>query len=190
MGELVGYARVSTLDQDPQLQLDALKAAGCQRIHTDRVSGAKASRPELDAALAYVREGDTLVVWKLDRLGRSLKHLIETIECLAECGVAFRSLTDGIDTSTAAGRMLFHVIGAIAQFERDLIRERTHAGLAVARARGRVGGAPPKMTAKRRRVAQAMYDEVGDDGRRVHTVQEIADVIGVSRGTIYRHLDR
>ena len=137
---LVGYARVSTLDQDPALQLDALAAAGCTKIFDDCASGARTDRPGLQRALDYVREGDVLVVWKLDRLGRSLAHLIETVAALEQRGVGFRSITEAIDTTTPGGRLVFHLFGALGQFERDLIRERTRAGLAAAAARGRKGG--------------------------------------------------
>src|ERR671916_896229 len=138
-----GYARVSTDDQTLNLQLDALKAAGCAQIFTDRVSGAKAERPGLANALGHLRDGDTLVVWRLDRLGRSLPHLIETVTALADRGVGFKSLTESIDTTNTGGRLIFHIFGALAEFERDLIRERTQAGLKAARARGRKGGRKP-----------------------------------------------
>ena len=137
---LIGYARVSTFDQELALQLDALGHAGCGRIFEDRgVSGARAERPGLGQALAYVRDGDVLVVWKLDRLGRSLPHLIETVTALERRGAGLRSLTEAIDTTTPGGRLIFHVFGALGQFERDLIRERTRAGLVAAAARGRKG---------------------------------------------------
>src|SRR3954471_17249112 len=138
----VGYARVSTLDQDLSLQLDALAAVGCGKVFEDRASGARADRAGLQAALAYVRDGEMLVVWKLDRLGRSLKHLIETVTALSNRGVGFRSLQEAIDTTTSGGKLIFHVFGALAEFERDIIRERTVAGLAAARARGRKRGRP------------------------------------------------
>jgi DNA invertase Pin-like site-specific DNA recombinase len=144
---LIGYARVSTAEQDTALQTDALRKAGCDKIFEDTVSGAKADRPGLAAALAYVREGDALVVWRLDRLGRSLPHLIETVGALEARGVGFRSLTEAIDTTTSGGRLIFHVFGALGQFERDLIRERTKAGLTAAAARGRKGGRKPVVTA-------------------------------------------
>lgn len=144
---LIGYARVSTAEQDTALQTDALKKAGCDRIFEDTISGAKADRPGLAAALAYVREGDALVVWRLDRLGRSLPHLIDTIAALETRGVGFRSLTEAIDTTTPGGRLIFHVFGALGQFERDLIRERTKAGLLAAAVRGRKGGRKPVVTA-------------------------------------------
>jgi DNA invertase Pin-like site-specific DNA recombinase len=144
---LVGYARVSTSDQADHLQIDALKAAGCERIYRETVSGAKADRPELAKALAYLRPGDTLVVWKLDRLARSMKQLIETVEDLQKREIGFRSLTQAIDTTTPGGKFVFNVFGALAEFERDLIRDRTMAGLTAARARGRQGGRRPKIDA-------------------------------------------
>lgn len=146
---LIGYARVSTAEQDTALQTDALRKVGCDKIFEDTASGAKAERPGLAAALAYVREGDTLVVWRLDRLGRSLPHLIETIGALEARGVGFRSLSEAIDTTTSGGRLIFHVFGALGQFERDLIRERTKAGLTAAAARGRKGGRKPVVTAEK-----------------------------------------
>jgi DNA invertase Pin-like site-specific DNA recombinase len=142
----VGYARVSTIDQSPALQLDALAAAGCVKVFDDRVSGARADRAGLRSALEYVRDGDVLIVWKLDRLGRSLPHLIETVTTLEARGVGFRSLTEAIDTTTPGGRLVFHLFGALGQFERDLIRERTRAGLRAAEARGRRGGRKPVVT--------------------------------------------
>jgi DNA invertase Pin-like site-specific DNA recombinase len=151
----VGYARVSTADQDPALQLDALAAAGCAKVFEDRASGARdADRPGLRAALDYAREGDVLVTWKLDRLGRSLPHLVETVVALERRGVGFRSLTEAIDTTTPGGRLVFHLFAALGQFERDLIRERTRAGLAAAAARGRTGGRRPVVTEEKLRRAQ------------------------------------
>ena len=144
---LIGYALVSTAERDTALQTDALRKAGCERIFEDTVSGVKADRHGLAAALAYLRDGDVLAVWRLDRLGRSLPHLIETISALEARGVGFRSLTESIDTTTSGGRLIFHVFGALGQFERDLIRERTKAGLAAAAARGRKGGRKPVITA-------------------------------------------
>ena len=146
---LIGYARVSTAEQDTALQTDALRNAGCGRIFEDTVSGAKTERPGLATALAYVRDGDVLVVWRLDRLGRSLPHLIEVIGALEARGVGFRSLTESIDTTTSGGRLIFHVFGALGQFERDLIRDRTKAGLAAAAARGRKGGRKPVVTTEK-----------------------------------------
>jgi len=179
---LVGYARVSTADQNPQLQHDALKLAGCDRVFTDKASGAASDRPQLAAALDYLREGDTLVVWRLDRLGRSLKHLLEVVNALDERGVGFKSIHEAIDTTTSTGKLVFHIFGALAEFERDLIKDRTTAGLAAARARGRVGGRKPVLTVKQVAVAQKMY-AAGDS-----TVADIAKVLGVSRATIYRQL--
>ena len=144
----IGYARISTADQNLELQTDALEKAGCEKIFTDRASGAKDDRPGLINAVEFCREGDSLVVWKLDRLGRSLKHLIETINVLHEKKVGFVSLQESIDTTTSGGKLIFHVFGALAEFERELIRERTNAGLASARSRGRLGGRPKLMTDK------------------------------------------
>jgi DNA invertase Pin-like site-specific DNA recombinase len=181
MGDL-GYARVSTNEQDASLQHDALKAAGCIKIFTDKASGSLDRRPQLDRLLDQLRPGDTIVVWRLDRLGRSLKHLIQLIEDLAEKGVGFRSLIEGMDTTTAGGKLIFSIFGALAEFERSLIRERTIAGLAAARARGRVGGRPPVMTPEKIKVAMQLYRA------KERTVEEIAKTIGVSRKTVYRHL--
>lgn len=183
MAHLYGYARVSTLDQDPALQLDALKAAGCARIFTDKASGKLDRRPELDKLFEVLLPGDTMAVWRLDRLGRSLKHLVDFSLQLAEKGVEFRSLREAIDTTTASGRLYFNIMSAMAEFERSLIVERTQAGLAAARARGRHGGRPSTMTAERIRVAREMYDS------REYTVDTIASTLGVSRQTVYRHLD-
>lgn len=145
----IGYARVSTVEQEMALQLDALRAAGCDRIFEDRASGAKTDRRGLAQALAFVREGDVLVTWKLDRLARSLPHLIETVNQLEKSGAGLQSLTEAIDTTTPGGRLIFHVFGALAQFERDLIRERTRAGLSAAASRGRRGGRKPVVTAEK-----------------------------------------
>lgn len=177
---LIGYARVSTVDQNPQLQLDALAAAGCERIFTEQASGAKADRPQLDAVLEYIRPGDVLVVWRLDRLGRSLQHLIATVTELGGRGVGFRSLTEAIDTTTAAGRLLFHVMGALAEFERELIRERTLAGLAAAAAAGRTGGRPG-LSAATVSAAQQLVDNGMPRA-------QAAQLLGVGRSTLYRYL--
>ncbi len=178
---LVGYARVSTHSQDASLQRDALTLAGCVKIFEDEISGAKAERPGLAAALAFLREGDSLVVWRLDRLGRSLPHLIETVNTLGERGVGFRSLTEGVDTVTPNGRLVFHIFGALAEFERDLIRERTEAGLAAALARGRKGGRRPVMTADK--VAKA--NELIAGGL---TVREAAARLKVGKTALYSAL--
>jgi DNA invertase Pin-like site-specific DNA recombinase len=184
MGDRIGYARVSRLDQRPELQLDALQAAGCARLFSDRSSGAVAERPELVRALDHLRAGDTLVVWRLDRLGRSLRHLIDTMRSLEERGIGFRSLTEGIDTTTPGGRLVFHIFGALAEFERELLRERTMAGLSAARARGRNGGRPRVMSADKTKIAREMYES------RLYTVHAIAATLDVSRATIYRSLAR
>lgn len=178
----VGYARVSTRDQNPDAQTDALRSAGCEKIFVEHASGVLAKRPALDDALEYLRDGDTLVVTKLDRLGRSVRNLKEVAEGLQLRRVGLKALSQGIDTTTPGGRLFFHMLAAIAEFEHDLIVERTHEGLAAARARGRKGGGRHKMTPTKVRQAQAMYDE------KTYTVQQIAETFGVSRGTIYRHL--
>lgn len=182
MAHLLGYARVSTTEQNPDLQVDELTAAGCWKVWTDHASGALDRRLQLDAVLEQLRPGDTLVVWRLDRLGRSLRHLIDVVTRLDERGVGFRSLRESIDTTTAGGRLVFHLFGALAQFEREIIRDRTVAGLTAARARGRVGGRPSKLSAEQRRQARKMYDE------RELTVEQIGKVLGVSRTSIYRAL--
>ncbi len=182
MPDLIGYARVSTSDQNAEAQLDALAAAGCLKVFTDTASGKIDERPELNRMLDQLRPGDVLIVHRLDRLGRNLRHLIQTVESLGERGVGFRSLSEGIDTTSPGGRLLFHLLGAIAQFERDLIAERTRAGLDAARARGRKGGRPTVMDDTKLSVAREMYSS------RRHTVAEIASTLGVSRATIYRSL--
>jgi DNA invertase Pin-like site-specific DNA recombinase len=185
----IGYGRVSTRDQNPDAQHDALRAAGCDEIFIDKASGKLARRPELDKALLCAnRSGDQLVVTKLDRLGRSLEHLIELAKLLQGRGVDLVVLDQGIDTSTAIGRLFFQIIGAIAEFEHALMSERTIDGLAAARARGRTGGQKPKLGPRQVMLARQMYDETGQDGKRKHTVSQIAAEFGVSRPTIYRHL--
>lgn len=181
----IGYARVSTEEQTLELQKDALTAAGCSRIFADVASGANTERPGLAEALNFVRSGDTLVVWRLDRLGRSLQHLLEIIRNLKERGVSFKSLTENIDTTTSGGKLVFHLFGALAEFERDLIRERTRAGLAAARARGRVGGHPRAValnTPQKVAIAQALYDS------RRTPIAEICGTLRVSRATLYRYI--
>jgi DNA invertase Pin-like site-specific DNA recombinase len=177
-----GYARVSTFEQDEGLQLDALRAAGVDRVFTDRASGALEFRPALDELLGQLRAGDTVVVWRLDRLGRSLRHLIDVMADLDRRGVALTSLRESIDTSTPGGRLVFHVFAALAEFERDLIRERTAAGLAAARARGRRGGRPTVWTTEKLATARSMHAS----GQ--HDVAAIARVLGVSRASVYRGL--
>lgn len=177
----IGYARVSTGEQTLDLQHDALTNAGCGKIYQETASGAKADRPVLDEVLSYLRGGDTLVVWRLDRLGRSLEHLIDVVSMLAERGISFKSLTEQIDTTTPGGKLIFHVFGALAEFERDLIRERTHAGLAAARSRGRVGGRPKKLTdPKQLELARALYKGGQTD------IETICRTLGISRATLYR----
>jgi len=179
----IGYARVSTTDQNLDLQTDALKKAGCKKIFSDLgVSGAKAERPGLDKALDQLRKGDILVIRKLDRLGRSLSHLLSIIEDLKQKDVDFASVQDGFDTSTASGKMVFSVIGAMAEYERNLIRERTMAGLAAARARGRMGGRPKSLDESQVKVAIALAD-AGE-----LTINEICEQIGCSRSTYYRQV--
>ncbi len=179
---LIGYARVSTSDQTLNLQNDALEKIGCTKIFTDVISGAKEERKGLQEAIAYVREGDTLVVWRLDRLGRSLKHLIETITKLNNRKIGFKSITENIDTTTSGGKLIFHIFGALAEFERDIIRERTNAGLQAARARGRRGGRPKSLTGKKVAMAQSLYDDKNN------TIDEICKTLNISRATLYRYI--
>lgn len=182
--ELVGYARVSTGEQNIALQLDALRDAGCRKIFQDRVSGVRAERPGFNDALAYLRPGDTLVVWRLDRLGRSLKHLIEVVTDLEERQIGFKSLQESIDTTTSGGRLVFQIFGALAEFERNLIIERTRAGLAAARARGRKGGRPRKLSAGKTQLLYRLYDE------KQHSIKEICQLLGISKQALYDYLDR
>jgi len=185
MGMVVGYARVSTLDQTLDLQNDALTRAGCGRIFTDTMSGTKAERPGLVQALTFMRSGDILVVWKLDRLGRSLRNLIDVVTDLETFGIGFRSVTESIDTTTSGGKLIFHIFGALAEFERDLIRERTQAGLTAARARGRKGGRPRAIglnDERKRAMAQALYND------KQHSIVMICDTLHVSRATLYRYI--
>jgi DNA invertase Pin-like site-specific DNA recombinase len=178
---LVGYARISTGEQTLDLQQDALTATGCEKVFTDVISGAKDERPGLTSALSHLRAGDVLVVWRLDRLGRTLTGLIDLLNQLAQREVGFKSLTEQIDTTTSSGKLIFHVFGALAEFERDLIRERTQAGLRAARARGRQGGRPRKLqTEKDIARARALY------ASQTMTVAEICTTLRISRATFYR----
>jgi DNA invertase Pin-like site-specific DNA recombinase len=182
---LVGYARVSRNEQNLDLQVDSLKKAGCseKNTFTDKITGTKAERTGLTQALTHLRPGDTLVVWRLDRLGRSLKHLIETVTKLQEQGVAFQSITEHIDTATATGQLVFHLFGALAEFERNLIRERTVAGLDAARARGRLGGRS-ELEASSTKVAMAkkLYADKTND------INDICKNLTISRATLYRYV--
>jgi DNA invertase Pin-like site-specific DNA recombinase len=179
---LIGYARVSTVDQNLALQRAALTEAGCEKIFTEQMSGAVANRPQLADAISYARSGDTIVVWKLDRLARSIKQLIYTIESLRVRGVGFRSLTEALDTTPPQGRLVFHMFGALAEFERSLIRERTQAGLLAAKRAGRTGGRPPKLTDEDIEAARAMLSNP-DIG-----VASVANRLGVSLATLYRYI--
>jgi len=176
MNQYIGYARVSTFDQNLDLQKDALKVAHCHRIFEDKISGSKAERPGLKSALYFVRPGDTLVVWKLDRLGRSLRHLLEVVNDLQSKGIGFKSLQENIDTTTSGGKLVFHLFGALAEFERDIIRERTKAGLSAARARGRVDD-------KKLAMAKTMHADKNVN------IDDICKALKVSRPTLYRYLN-
>jgi DNA invertase Pin-like site-specific DNA recombinase len=179
---LIGYARVSTQDQTLNLQKDALEKNGCKKIFTDTAGGAKQERKGLEEAQNFLREGDTLVVWRLDRLGRSLKHLIETITNLNNRKIGFKSIQENIDTTTSGGKLVFHIFGALAEFERDIIRERTQAGLLAARARGRKGGRPKALTPKKAKMVQDLYRN------KDNSIDEICKTLNISRTTLYRYI--
>jgi DNA invertase Pin-like site-specific DNA recombinase len=179
---LVGYARVSTNDQTLDLQHDALTKAGCTKIFTDTASGAQTERKGLSEALSYVRAGDSLVVWKLDRLGRSLKDLITRITELQTRKIGFKSLTENIDTTTLGGKLIFHIFGALAEFERDIIREQTNAGLEAARTRGKLGGRPPALSPEKIKLARKLYVD------KSMSVAEICKMLGISRHTLQRYV--
>ncbi len=178
----IGYARVSTHEQNKDLQINALQDANCEKIFTDEMSGSKAERKGLSEALTYIRSGDTFVVWKLDRAGRSLKNLIDLLNVLRDKGVEFISLTEKIDTTTPGGKLIFHVMGALAEFERDLIRERTNAGLVAARARGHNGGRPRKIKNGKRALARSLYAD------KQHSINDICETLNVSRSTFFRFI--
>lgn len=180
----IGYARVSTEDQSLDLQRDALRQAGCERIYEEKESGGKRERPELLKLLENLRPGDTLTVWRLDRLGRSLKHLVETVEELEARGVGFQSLTETVDTTTSGGKLIFHIFAALAEFERTLIRERTTAGLKAARARGRQGGRPATLNEQKKRQAQTLRNDP------TLSVAEICKTLKISRTTFYRYTEK
>jgi DNA invertase Pin-like site-specific DNA recombinase len=179
---LIGYARVSTDDQKLNLQQDALNKAGCEKIFEDYLGGTKASRPGLNAALEMARAGDTLVVWRLDRLGRSLKDLLQLTETLKERSIGLCSLEESINTTSSSGQLVFHLFGALAEFERNLIRERTQAGLKAARARGRKGGRPKALDQNKRQLAVKLYNE------RQHSIDEICQMMGISKPTLYKYI--
>jgi DNA invertase Pin-like site-specific DNA recombinase len=181
---LIGYARVSTIEQHLHLQQDALEKAGCLKIYTDTISGAKSVRKGLSEALDFIRAGDTLVVWRLDRLGRSLKDLIERITDLHNRNIGFKSLTENIDTTTSGGKLIFHIFGALAEFERDIITERTNAGLTAARACGRQGGRPRSSLSEERKLqmARQMYE------KKTIPVKDICKALGIPRSTFYKYM--
>ena len=179
----IGYARVSTAEQNLDMQIDALQKAGCEKIEMDKASGVLSERPGLDKLINDIlRKGDTLVVWKLDRLARSLRQLIDLVEGLQSRGVELVTLQESIDTTSAAGKLTYHIFAALAEFERDLIKARTKAGLEAARARGRTGGRPQKLNSKQIELARKLYQE------KQHSIKEICELVGVSRPTLYRYL--
>lgn len=180
---LLGYARVSTDDQNLDLQRDALNGVGCERLFEDRLSAVRGDRPGLQLLLEVARSGDTVIVWRLDRLARSLKDLISLVERLEASGIGLKSLREYIDTTSSGGRLVFHLFGALAEFERTLIRERTRAGLAAARARGRKGGRPKLLDADQRALALRLYQE------RQHPIADICRMMGISKSTLYSYLD-
>ncbi|QMW03334.1 recombinase family protein [Spirosoma foliorum] len=179
---LIGYARVSTLDQTPDLQIDALRQVGCEKLFTDKVSGMVTERPGLQRVKEVLRPGDTLVVWRLDRLGRSLRDLIDWMNYLEGEGVALRSLQESIDTSTPTGKLVFHLFGALAEFERNLIKERTMAGLTAARARGRQGGRPKSLSDDKRQLVIDLYQQ------KKLTVKKICEMMNISKPTLYSYV--
>lgn len=179
---LIGYARVSTDDQNLTLQYDELEKAGCEKIFDDKITGSKIDRPGLDAAIDYARAGDVIVVWRLDRLSRSLKDLIDVVSKLDTQEIGLKSLHESIDTTSSSGKLIFHIFGALAEFERNLIRERTIAGLESARARGNMGGRPKKLTAEKAKLAKDLYNE------KTRTIKQICDLVGVSKPTLYKYL--
>jgi len=178
----IGYARVSTLEQSLDLQIDALKGEGCEKILSDEVSGSVADRPGLTQLKALLRKGDTLVVWRLDRLGRTLKHLIQWINELEEQGVSFKSLQETIDTTCSSGKLIFHLFAALSEFEHNLIRERTRSGIAAARSRGRQGGRPKKLSKSKRQLAVDLYE-----GKK-HSISQICETTNISKPTLYKYV--
>jgi len=179
---LIGYARVSTLDQNPDLQKDALEVVGCEKVIIDKVSGTVAKRPGLTQIKEILRKGDTLVVWRLDRLGRSIKNLIEWVNYLDEEGIGLKSLKESIDTTTVTGKLIFHIFASLAEFESNLIQERTQAGLTAARARGRLGGRPKSLDKKERKVVVDLYN------KKEMMVKEICEMMKISKPTLYKYI--
>lgn len=177
---LIGYARVSTIDQHLDLQVDALKKAGCDRIFNDKASGIKTDRQGLDDAMNFARDGDTLVVWRLDRLGRSIRHLLDVVKMLEDKGIGFRSLNENLDTTTPGGRLIFIIFGALAEFELNIIRERTRAGLAASRARGKRGGRPPALSSNQIDALKTLF------ANKTNTVDELCNLFEISRTTLYK----
>lgn len=182
MSMLIGYARVSTDDQNLDLQYDELKKAGCEKFYDDKVTGGKIDRPGLDAAIDYARKDDVIVVWRLDRLSRSLKDLIEVITNLESKGIGLKSLHESIDTTSSSGKLIFHIFGSLAEFERNLIGERTRAGLKAARERGKIGGRPKKLNTEKAKLARDLYNE------KTRTIKQICELVGVSKPTLYKYL--
>lgn len=180
---LIGYARVSTDDQNLHLQHDELKKAGCEKFFDDKITGSKIERPGLDSAIEYAREGDVIVVWRLDRLSRSLKDLIDVVALLDSKKIGLKSLHESIDTTSSSGKLIFHIFGALAEFERNLIRERTHAGLKAARARGKMGGRPKKLSSDKISLVSQLYQT------KQYSVAQICNVIGISKPTLYKYLN-
>ena len=179
---LIGYARISTDDQNLNLQQDSLKQAGCETIFEDTLSGAIIHRPGLVDALKFLRSGDTLVIWRLDRLSRTLKDLIETINLLESRKIGLKSLQESIDTSSSSGKLIFHIFASLAEFERNLIRDRTKAGLDAARARGKLGGRPKSLTNDKQKLAIQLYND------KQHSIQQICDIMGITKPTLYRYI--
>lgn len=180
---LIGYARVSTDDQNLHLQHDELKKASCEKFFDDKITGSKIERPGLDAAIEFARKGDVIVVWRLDRLSRSLKDLIDVVALLDSKYIGLKSLHESIDTTSSSGKLIFHIFGALAEFERNLIRERTHAGLKAARARGKMGGRPKKLNPERAKLAQDLYNQ------KTRTIKQICELVGVSKPTLYKYIN-
>jgi DNA invertase Pin-like site-specific DNA recombinase len=178
----IGYARISTTDQNLDLQIDALKKAGCEKIIKDEISGSLSERPGLEELKKIIRKGDEIIVWRLDRLGRGLKHLIALINEFQESGVSFHSLTESINTGNSTGKLIFHIFGALAEFERNLILERTRVGIEAARARGRQGGRPKKLDKDKRKLAIDLYES------KKHSLKQICNTLGISKPTLYKYI--